>query len=475
MSSYHSHFKYLNKSSAEEGFIIAAFTPDDGETDSFLGMEQVYEDNYDGTKRNLYGTKYKSVATISITLVKADGSDFSVADNKRVFKWLTGARTASWLDLYEANSNKPKYSFYCTATDMQQYKLDARVVGITAVFTSIHPWAYSSIYERNFTFGAGSIAIDNNGIIDSSGSSMFGVDNDSGYMYPDADIITSTFNIDDDGFIYTGNDIQEIITNDTDDLYTYINLDMRYQNDSTGDSTHTLTITNLTLNEKTEVKDIKSGEIVELSAGQFITSYTEELEQTGNKTGNLIPTNRIFGDSFNFTWPRLKPGDNVFSIQASGTGNLSFSWRVPVKIGDCALDVMEAECIGVPGELMPLDNPATAACILEGYEAYNDNGQRIVGTIQLMSADNISVDGSSVTIPAGYYAEDITTIAGVDGMTEEEVKQYIATNVVGDAPENMDTLAELAQIIQNINLAAITNEQLDSIYNDKFYSGSEVI
>ena len=138
MSSYHTSFDYLDKNSiADYSLLIASFDGDSGENDSFLGMEQVYTESYDGTKRNLYGLKYNSVASIKITLVKPDGSDFSVAENRKILKWLTGRRQASWLDLYEGETLA--YSFWGSVTNVQQQKMDARVVGIILTFESTTP------------------------------------------------------------------------------------------------------------------------------------------------------------------------------------------------------------------------------------------------------------------------------------------------------------------------------------------------
>jgi hypothetical protein len=112
MASYHTSLSYLGKNSADEGYIITSFEPDDGFKDAFLDMDQIIEDYYDGTKKFLYGTRYNSTAVISITLVKMDGTDWSVNDNRKALKWLTGARTASWLDLYQGDNIK--YSFLGT-------------------------------------------------------------------------------------------------------------------------------------------------------------------------------------------------------------------------------------------------------------------------------------------------------------------------------------------------------------------------
>ena len=119
MASYHSSFTYLEKNSAEQGYILAAFEPDNGFVDTFLGMDQVYEDYYDGTKRFLYCTRYNNKATIKVSIIKADGTDWTINDNRKALRWLTGARTASWLDLYQGD--KIKYSFIGTVGESEQY------------------------------------------------------------------------------------------------------------------------------------------------------------------------------------------------------------------------------------------------------------------------------------------------------------------------------------------------------------------
>ena len=118
MSSYHSSFTYLNKNSSGEGFIIAAFEPDSGFVDTFLGMDQITTDSYDGVKKHFYGNKYNTSAEILITLVKFDGTELSMEDNRRVLRWLTGSRKASWLDFYVGD--KLVYSFYGSVTSRDE-------------------------------------------------------------------------------------------------------------------------------------------------------------------------------------------------------------------------------------------------------------------------------------------------------------------------------------------------------------------
>ena len=324
MSSYHSSFTYLKQNSAEQGYIIAAFEPDNGFKDTFLGMDQVYEDYYDGTKKFLYGTRYNSTAIINIALIKADGTDWTINDNRKALKWLTGARTASWLDLYQGD--KIKYSFLGTVTLPQQYKLDGRVVGISFEFSSITPWAYSSeqVFDRSIEQG---LFVADDGTLSAKEMSVSedGVLCNSATPGPGA-----CFRVDDDGVVYVQDVIIAQIDNETDDLYSYIYLDIEFLNDSC----EYLEVRNETLDEITRVDNLQPKDIIRITNKQFIIAYTQD-----QITGELVNQNRIFGDSFNFIWPRLTPGINNFVIGGSGNGVVKFTYRYPMKVGDCAMDI----------------------------------------------------------------------------------------------------------------------------------------
>ena len=330
MASYHVSFNYLGKNSADEGYIIAAFEPDEGFKDTFLGMDQISEDYYDGTKKFLYGTRYNSTATISITLVKMDGTDWSLDDNRKALRWLTGSRTASWLDLCkykdEENGWLISYSFLGTVGSPQQYKLDGRVVGISFEFLSISPWAYSpeQVFDR---FINQTLSIDNNGVLTSKAMSIDtnGVLCNSRVPGPGA-----CFCIEDDGTIYVENKIIATIDNTTDDLYSYIYLDIEFLNDSCG----YLEIRNETLGEVTRVDNLHKGDIIYITGKQFIGAYTRN-----QLTNELINQERIFGNDFNFVWPRLAPGENSLIVEGNGNGTVKFSYRYPMKVGDCAMDI----------------------------------------------------------------------------------------------------------------------------------------
>lgn len=323
MSSYHSSFTYLGVNSAEDKrLIIASFDPDNGEHDTFLSMEPVFATSYDGTRRFDYGAKYNSNAVISITVIKADKSDFTVAENRDLLRWLTGSRVNSWLDLYEGDDFK--YSFWGRITNVQQYKMDARVIGLILEFTSTSPWAWSAPQKHEHYMGEGILEIDDNNVIYKNDKITYlGVDS-NGVLFNDYVNSKKSFSITDDGVVYNDMVVRIDIDNDSDDLYTYTNLDMYYSNEVGVDGGAELIIENTTLGETTTFSGISEKENITISGNYFVTTD--------------VP-NKVFGDDFNFVFPRLQPGKNDFVIDGTGKGSVRFEFRYPIKIGDCAADV----------------------------------------------------------------------------------------------------------------------------------------
>lgn len=270
MASYHTSFKYKNITSTEKGLVIAAFNAQNGASDAFLGMDNIYSENNTGIRYD-YGAKYNSVATIEITMINFDGSDFTVNQFRDVARWLSGAQKSSWLDLYEGE--KLAYSFLCKCIDIQHYKMDARTIGVTAVFEAVSPWAYSAIQ-------------------------------------------TTTKEIDNSASAESGDPIE--IENLSDENYSHVYPNVIFTCTKNG----ALTIYNHTTGDTTVIQNITAGETVTLNSNQILYSSN---------------TTRVFGDDFNFVWPKFVYGHNTLS--AAGHGILTITYRYPVKIGDCVIDI----------------------------------------------------------------------------------------------------------------------------------------
>lgn len=328
MSSYYPSFSYLGVNSRDKGFVVAHFDADQGESDTFLGMEPIYTESADGSRRLDYGAKYNNTAVFRITVIKEDGGDLSVKEVRDNLRWLTGAKLNSPLDLFEnfveefvsdgltnsfelinkcdhiahvyiggtlvgndkyvfdsinntivltsTPSNRTtvkiaygriKYSFICRVTNAWQYKMDARTVGIILEFTSISPWAYSA-----------------------------------------KQIVSASV----DGSTTL------IINNETDDLYSITPVNTKFVN-TVGRS---LTITNNTIGDVTQVVNLSVNEIITISDNMMILSD--------------LP-NKVFGSNFNFVFPSLCAGENILVVE--GTGDITFEYVYALKVGDCAMDI----------------------------------------------------------------------------------------------------------------------------------------
>ena len=322
MSSYHSNFDYLNKNSKDDfNLLITHFDADSGETESYLIQEQVYTPSHNGAKRMLYGTKWTSVATIKITVIKQNRSDFSVSDCRQIYRWLTGNPAANWLDLYA--NGKLQYSFLCTVQDVKPQKLDARTIGLNIYFESLHPWAYSPVQKAGTSFGQ-ALTMEN-GILMKTEESL--TTNNAGILNNGTN---ATFDVTEDGVIYIDNSTMLLFDESmgiSDELYSNINLSVKFTNIN---SDH-LIIKNETLYEATngadgltEIVNMADGEVIELTPEQLIISD--------------VP-GKVFGDSFNFVWPKLMPGANKITVSGTGSGKIELTYRYPIKIGDCAIDV----------------------------------------------------------------------------------------------------------------------------------------
>ena len=279
MSSYYSSFNYLGINSRSKNLVVAHFDADSGESESFLNIEPIYTDSASGIRRLDYGAKYGSVAIFRINVIKPDGNDFSVIEIRDCLKWLTGSISNSTLDLLIGD--QIKYSFIGRITNVWQYKMDAKTVGLILEFTSASPFAYS----------------------------------------PKQSISCSV----------SGTKTLQIHC-PSDDLNSYVYMQTTYENIS-GTS---LTIENITTEDKTEVSELATNEIITIDNNIMITS---------DKQG------KMFGNTFNFCFPRLTSGINNLVITANG--NITFEYSYPIKIGDLAIDTDELngaiDCDGSAG------------------------------------------------------------------------------------------------------------------------------
>ena len=445
MSSYYPSFNYMGLNSLKDKhLVVAAFDADSGEVDTFLGMDCIYTDSAYGTRRLDYGAKFNNVSTIKLSVIKQCGVDFSVEEVRDILKWMTGSRKNSMLDLVDKHFekefvgngtqygfaltdqfdgvsnvyindelcsndkwthkyspdngyyitfgadnppengakikvvyNKAKYSFIGRVTNAWQQKMDARTIGLSFEFTSISPWAYSPKQTVSCAFGQ-DLAIDDQGVLrKGTGAALLGTDDD-GVLYNGIQGGAGLFNITSNGIVYVDNSVKLQINNKSDDLHSYVYMETTLLNNNSEE----VFIENKTIGEKTSIYGLGAGETVTLSSEQFIISDAP---------------NKMFGSNFNFVWPRLAPGVNNIVVSGSGICSITFSYRVPIKIGDCAMD------IDITGN----------NCV----NCYNDADTEAGGSTDAKYVYWDNIIGTPSTV-AGYGITDVYTDDEVDELIE---------------------------------------------------------
>ena len=353
----------MGKNSANDfHWIISNFDADSGESETGFSTESIYTASADGTSRNLYGTKYSGPEPVRITVIKQGGADWTITDNRLALKWLTGAKSDSWLDLYIGD--EVRYRMLGHVQNVLQYKMDARIVGLVIVFESASPFAFSSLQTVSHSI---------------AGKGTFSIDNPS------------------------------------DDMYTFVKMKTTYQN-TQGSS---VTITNTTFDDySTQINNLAKNEIVTLHTNQSIVSDKQY---------------RMFGNDFNYWFPRLGPGVNEFTV--IGTGNITFEYSYFIKIGDMATEI----------------------------NAVSDRICDDFGNIQLDMLDWSRISNTPTT--AGEYGiTDVYTVSAVYNKNEIDSQMDNLKNIVDNTASLISTVAS------NLSDNHYTKDDVDK----KFYNKTEI-
>lgn len=407
MSVYCSSFKYLGLNSlTDHGLMVTHFDPDNGEMDAFLGMEPIYTESYDGTRRIDYGAKFNSVATVKITVIKRDHSDLSEKDVRKYLKWLTGARTNSYLDLIVGDN--VRYSFLGRVTGIYQQKMDARTVGLSIEFSSASPWAYSALQTVEKS-------VRNLNVWDS-----FELDNPS------------------------------------DDLYTYVYVKTTITNKI---SEGILILENITTGETTELSDLGNNEVIVLDNNMIISS-NNPTRIFGSNFNYVWPRLKPEDPGKPVDPEESRKGINKFQVK--GKCDLLFEYVYPIKIGDCAIDTVSIsdpicdEDGNIIKSTLDWEHIINTPTTLRGYGimddvAYKSDVQKAIDGITSVDIDWTQVKGRPYTL-SGYGIIDAYT------KTESENLFY----------EKHETYTQ--QQVNDAISAAVSNLQIDSNKLDRIFS-----
>lgn len=358
MAIYHPKISFHGQTNYDLELIVSTFNPDNGEFDSYLDMEPVYTDSYDGTIRTDYGAKYKSVATPSITFIEVNGSDINPYKVRNVLRWLTGSRKNSWMDVCDKDG-EIVCSYLGRFTDVKLQKEDARVIGIVAYFTSVSPWAYSKVQSPV--------------VVNVNGETEFAIDNLSddlySYVYPKVSFKNgknqNRFSIT-NSTIVEGNAIEHFIGDGEKKEYK---LDNYFYNDGSvtidGNKTIQYKYNKDTGNLEFDIAPSR-GSLIEINSkirnrASFSNLQQEEVITIDNNFVVYSDNDkRIFDDDFNFVFPRLIPGTNRFF--ADGVGLLTLEFRYPMKVADGLLndyDLKDGLTVWVDGQILRIKGDTT--------------------------------------------------------------------------------------------------------------------
>ena len=148
--------KYAGVSSDELNILdlimCAAIDSDDGESNAYLNRSAVQSESHDGRYKPTVRYKYDEVFQPKFTFMKKDFSDFSMDETRLLLKYLTSKDTAALLEVYYDDSNAIAWAAIGGWTEINLQKLaNNRTIGVTAVFSAVHPFAFSELYEAEIS------------------------------------------------------------------------------------------------------------------------------------------------------------------------------------------------------------------------------------------------------------------------------------------------------------------------------------
>lgn len=301
-----------------------SFDADNGNMSTFLGREAVVSESYNGAFKRAHAYKWSETLSPTITLIKEDYGDFSVEENRKILKWLTGNPGTGVLSIYSDDSEVIEYELIGNFTTVEQYKLaNGRIVGYIATFESTSPFALSPIRTITKTVGDPAdftIEIETDDpqsviypkiIIKENDSFVVKADDELGGSFkfndtPPAEYVPGTvYQYKDVYYWVDGSGVMQREESKLPDDFTW--------------STTSVVIENRTTSTKSRVSMNTPQEKITLDGANRIVSSDRS-------------TGRIMGDDFNWSWIGLVEGEN--KIKITGNCTVTFEYREIIKVGD---------------------------------------------------------------------------------------------------------------------------------------------
>ena len=316
---------FSNELNMPDLIMDCAFDSDNSEVNTFLTREAVFSESYDGRNRRTSSFKYTENFAPKFTFLKKDFKDFTQDEIRVLLKYLTSKDTTGLLEAYDDDSNVISWASIGNFSEIQLYKIsNKRVVGVTAVWDSISPFAFSDLYTVTKTISS---AADNKITIDIDTDDNKPVypritiqQKGSVVNIPAGTVLTYLSDMIENTAYFNGTTYYWKTDDSTDPIYfhsstTNPNLSttsVKFTN------THTDFFNQKTVLDPTIVKNNNTTEIVILDGANKIVSSNS--------------VRRIFGDDFNLQHLELYDGKNEITVD--GNCEVKLEWREIRKIGE---------------------------------------------------------------------------------------------------------------------------------------------
>lgn len=298
-----------------------AFDSESGEVSSFLNRDAVASESSRGDFRRIHNFKYNEFFTPKFTFIKKNFSDFTQDEYRRLVSWLTSKSTTSVLTAYRDDSEVVEFEAIGNWGEIQAYKIaNHRIIGVTAVFESVTPWALSPIKTVTQTISQPTIV-----------NIRCNTDDWESSVYPRITIRQSN----------------DIVVNITSEMTSEV-----FHNDNYIDGTIYHCNNMYYWKAINENGDLQANEMPTKPSNIYTTSvslYNEAVDvktyikgNSANETividgaNKLVVTennNRfVVGNDFAWKWLPLVKGDN--RIRIIGNCTITFEWREPIKLGE---------------------------------------------------------------------------------------------------------------------------------------------
>lgn len=376
------HIKYAGISSDELNMLDlimdVAIDGDDGETNTYLNRSAIQSESHDGRYKPTVRYKFDEVFAPKFTFIKKNFEDFSIDEVRLLLKYLTSKDTTALLEAFYDDSNVVSWAAIGGWTEINLQKLaNNRTIGVTAVFSSVHPFALSDIYTITKRISS----LDNNTItinIDTDDNKPVypRITINHGYggvphtivRIPDGTVYTETTDMVPNTVYYNGStyywktsgrtsatakptygwdevEVDHVITNsdvmEENTIYYYVNpttnirtyywIEPYYFHKQDGGEAPTLATTSVRFTNThtdffNQTKPLPSVIVKN-------NNSTEKVVLDGaNKIVSSSSVRRVFGDDFNWQWLELYDGKNEITVE--GNCEVTLEWRTVIKCGE---------------------------------------------------------------------------------------------------------------------------------------------